>query len=176
MSASSHLGSAGPRRITISRKKSSTTTAPTVDSTVASRYSRGHSTDDHDKNVFRFVYSEAVDKAMRKKYRRSALPELLTQASTMSMKRIPPTGNKMVEILKLPQLYSDLKSVQFMRKRNLRVEKKWRNKLAQQGLTALDVKQDEQRKGSTIKFPKMPWKIMGNILNSKNGDSDKAKH
>ena len=106
--------SISPRHSNISKKKSRTPSGTTPTSK--------HSDDD---NIYRFVYSDAVRKAMCKNYRTSALPELLTQPSSISLKQGRVSKAKVVEILKLPQLYTDLKTVQYIRRRNLQVEKEW---------------------------------------------------
>ena len=176
-SASQRVGSSR-HNVSRSRKRSNTNvpdvrkpSASAVRSSVQSSSRKHSSADDVDKNVLRFVYGEAVDIAMRHKYTSSAYPSLpvLNSEHSTLIKQSPKI--KVVEILKLPQIYDDLRSVRTMRKKNVLREKRWRDRMAKKGISVFDTsKLDEpSRKVSTIKLPKIPWKLMGmsNMLTAK---------
>ena len=171
----------------MSRKRSNTN-APEINKQPANapsnpdnRPPKGHlsSGEDVDKNVLRFVYSEAVDTAMRRKYVSSAFPAngLLTTERSNLPKQAPKI--KVVEILKLPQIFDDFRSVRIMRKKNVQREKRWRDRMTKKGLPVFDQNKmdDTSRKTSTIKLPKLPWRMMGSMLTTKHGggnDGDRS--
>ena len=80
-----------------------------------SRYNRENT----EENTLKFVYSEAVERAIRTQYTSSAFPPI---------SRIGRGIESKCEILKLPEIFDDWISVRKYRKSNISEERSWRTK------------------------------------------------